>query len=81
MEVALSCEFEGDERRPIFKKKRLDYPKQDAQKSDFREAELADFGLGKPLVSIDFHRWILYHYTPYESAAVRWPHTHGAIFW
>ena len=56
MEVALSREFEGDERRPIFKEKRLDSPKQDAQKPNFQEAELADYSHDKPLVSIDFHR-------------------------
>ena len=71
MEVALSGEFEGDERRPSFKEKKLDFPK----------AEVADFGLDKRLVSIDFHRWILYNRCLYELAAVRWPHTHGAIFW
>jgi hypothetical protein len=71
MKIALSGEFEGDDRRPSFKEKRLDFP----------EAELADFGLDKRLVSIDFHRRILYNRCLYELAAVRWPHTHGAIFW
>jgi hypothetical protein len=51
MEVALSGEFEGDERRPSFKEKKLDFPK----------AEVANFALDKRLVSIDFHRWILYN--------------------
>ena len=46
-----------------------------------QKVELADFGLDKPLNSIDFHRWILYNEKPYELAVVRWPHTHGAIFW
>ena len=81
MEIALPCEFQGDERRPIFKEKRVDSPEQDAQKPNFQEAELADCSHDKPLVSIDFHRWILYNWALYELAAVRWPHTHGAIFW
>ena len=46
-----------------------------------QKVELADFGLDKPLNSIDFHRWILYNRRPYELAVVKWPHTHGAIFW
>ena len=49
MEVALSGEFEGDERRSSFKEKKLDFPK----------AEVVDFGLDKRLVSIDFLRLIL----------------------
>ena len=51
MEVALLGEFGGDERRSSFKEKKLDFPK----------AEVADFGLDKRLLSIDFLRLILYN--------------------